>query len=203
MVFFQGVSNFNAYDLAALSAVATEPIEANEARFTVGAMDHDALAYMHANGIVPISYSSLSGGTDYPAVAAVAATHMITPEQVVYAYVSQHNITVVNKSPNDCTCMRSRVLACMLSLRSIVAVQLSTWNPDHIDWMKDDVEIFRVRLSADEMASLDKLQTSPRSCPLDSVLSALVWIHLRQRLCLAQVLAQTAGRMSAKGAQLH
>ena len=97
----QGVSNFNAFDLATLSAVATEPIEANEARFTVGAMDHEALAYMHAHGIVPISYSSLSGGTDHPAVAAVAAAHKITPEQVVYAYVSQHNITVVNISPTS------------------------------------------------------------------------------------------------------
>ena len=92
----QGVSNFNAYDLATLSAVATQPIEANEARFTVGSMDHEALAYMNAHGIVPISYSSLSGGTDHPAVAAVAAAHKITPEQVVYAYVSQHNISVVN-----------------------------------------------------------------------------------------------------------
>lgn len=108
----QGVSNFNAFDLATLSAVATEPIEANEARFTVGAMDHEALAYMHAHGIVPISYSSLSGGTDHPAVAAVAAAHKITPEQVVYAYVSQHNITVVNISPtsHDFT-VRSAILS--------------------------------------------------------------------------------------------
>ena len=94
----QGVSNFNAYDLATLSAVATQPIEANEARFTLGSMDHEALAYMNAHGIVPISYSSLSGGTDHPAVAAVAAAHKITPEQVVYAYVSQHNISVVKRN---------------------------------------------------------------------------------------------------------
>lgn len=92
----QGVSNFNAYDLASLSAVATQPIEANEARFTVGAMDHEALDYMNTHGIVPISYSSLSGGTDHPAVAAIAATHKITAEQVLYAYVAQHNISVVS-----------------------------------------------------------------------------------------------------------
>ena len=92
----QGVSNFNAYDLATLSAFATQPIEANEARFTVGAMDREALDYMNAHDIVPISYSSLSGGTNHPAVAAVAATHSITREQVVYAYVAQHNISVVS-----------------------------------------------------------------------------------------------------------
>jgi diketogulonate reductase-like aldo/keto reductase len=95
VILSQGVSNFNTYDLATLSAVATQPIEANEARFTVGSMDHEALAYMSAHGIVPIGYSALSGGTDHPAVVAVAGAHKITPEQVVYAYVSQHNISVV------------------------------------------------------------------------------------------------------------
>ena len=112
----QGVSNFNAYDLASLSAFATQPIEANEARFTVGAMDREALAYMNAHGIVPISYSSLSGGTDHPAVTAAAAAHKITPEQVVYAYVSQHNISVVNNN-HDCNCspnhpLHSRIAVC-------------------------------------------------------------------------------------------
>ena len=33
-----GVSNFNAHDMAQLNAEAQEPIEANEARFGVGAM---------------------------------------------------------------------------------------------------------------------------------------------------------------------
>ena len=60
-------------------------------------MDYEALAFMRAHGIIPISYSSLSGGTDHPAVAAVAAAHKITPEQVLYTYVSQHNISVVSR----------------------------------------------------------------------------------------------------------
>ena len=41
-----GVSNFNAHDLASLSAVTKEPIEANEAHFGVGVMDFEVLDYM-------------------------------------------------------------------------------------------------------------------------------------------------------------
>jgi hypothetical protein len=77
-----GVSNFNAHDLAALNAVATSPVEANEARFGVGAMDYETLAYMNAHGIVPISYSSLAEGSDHPTVTKVAAAHSVTVEQV-------------------------------------------------------------------------------------------------------------------------
>lgn len=34
-----------------------------------------------------------------------------------------------------------------------------------MNWMEEDVGIFRIRLSPQEMASLDKLQTGQRTCP--------------------------------------
>ena len=48
--------------------------------------------------------------TDHPAVVAVAAARKISTAQVMYAYVSQHNISV-----------------------------LSTFNPTHMDWMTEDI----------------------------------------------------------------
>ena len=131
-----GVSNFNSHDLSALMAVATEPIEANEARFGVGAMDYATLAFMDAHGIIPISYSSLAEGTDHPLVLQVAANHNVTAAQVMYAFVHQHNISV-----------------------------LSSFSLDHLDWMEEDLGIFDIRLSKAELHQLDKVQTGKRSCP--------------------------------------
>jgi diketogulonate reductase-like aldo/keto reductase len=131
-----GVSNFNTLDLSALMAKATEPIEANEARFGVGAMDYEVLAFMEAHSIIPISYSSLAEGTDHSAVIKVAAAHNISAAQVMYAYVSQHNISV-----------------------------LSTFNPNHMNWMQQDVAIFDITLTPTDITELDKIQTGKRSCP--------------------------------------
>ena len=136
-----GVSNFNAHDLATLAATAKEPIEVLEAHFGVGLMDWEVLEYCAAHGIHPVSFSSLSeGSTDlpalHPAVAAVAAAHNVTAEQVMYAYVSAYNATV-----------------------------LSTYDPQHPDWAAQDVGIFEVALAAPELAALDKVTAGKRTCP--------------------------------------
>jgi diketogulonate reductase-like aldo/keto reductase len=131
-----GVSNFNSHDLATLMATATEPIEANEARFGVGAMDYEALDHMGHHGIIPIAYSSLAEGTSHPKVVSIAAAHAVSPEQVMFAYVSQHNISV-----------------------------LSTFNPGHLEWMREDLAIFGVLLTDAEISSLDSIQTGVRTCP--------------------------------------
>ena len=131
-----GVSNFNAHDLKTLSATAKEPIEVLEAHFGVGIMDIETLEYCNAHGIHPVSFSSLSeSSTDLiglkPAVAKVAAAHKISTAEAMYAYVHQKNITV-----------------------------LSSFDPAHPDWVKEDLNIFEVKLTAEEMTSLDKLTGS-------------------------------------------
>lgn len=136
-----GVSNFNTHDLATLSAVAKEPIEVLEAHFGVGVMDFEVLAYANAHNIHPVSYSSLSeGSTDlltlHPAVAKVATAHSITAAQVMYAYVHSKNITV-----------------------------LSTYDPSHPNYVMEDLAIFNIKLSADEIADLNTVTAGKRTCP--------------------------------------
>ena len=135
-----GVSNFNAHDLATLATTAKEPIEVLEAHFGVGIMDFEVLAYAKAHGIHPVSFSSLSeSSTDeaglHAAVAKVAATHGISASEAMYAYVSNHNITV-----------------------------LSSFDPAHMDWMEEDVAALGVRLSAAELAALDQVTPGKRTC---------------------------------------
>ena len=139
-----GVSNFNAHDLAALAAApsTTLPIEVLEAHFGVGLMDFEALAFARAHGIHPVAFSSLSeASTDLPglaaAVAAVAAAHGNVSSVVAsYAYVAAHNITV-----------------------------LSSFDPAHPEWLADDLTVFDVALSAEEVAALDKVTPGRRTCP--------------------------------------
>ena len=103
--------------------------------------DAEVVAYANAHHIHPVSFSSLSmGSTDLPGfkatVGKVAAAHKITSEQVMYAYVHQKNITV-----------------------------LSTFDPQHPDWVKEDLAIFDIQLSAAEMLELDRLTPGKRTCP--------------------------------------
>ena len=112
-----------------------------EAHFAPGMFDAEVVAYANTHDIHPISFSSLSmGSTDLPGLKAtvgkVAAAHKITSEQVMYAYVHQKNITV-----------------------------LSTYDPQHPDWVKEDLAIFDIQLSAAEMLALDKLTPGKRTCP--------------------------------------
>ena len=77
-----GVSNFNAFDLHDLQSWAgrTLPIEANEAHFTVGEIDFEALAYMQVHDIVGIGFSSLAAAVPMNnrcCCAAVAACHAV------------------------------------------------------------------------------------------------------------------------------
>ena len=135
-----GVSNFNAHDLATLAVTAKEPVEVLEAHFGVGIMDFEVLEYTRAHGIHPVSFSSLSeSSTDeaglHAAVAKVASAHGISAPEAMYAYVSNHNITV-----------------------------LSTFDPTHMDWMKEDVGALSVRLSPAEVAALDKVTPGRRTC---------------------------------------
>ena len=53
----------------------------------------------------------------------------------MYAYVYQKNITV-----------------------------LSTYDPQHPDWVKQDLGIFDIKLTASEMSDLDQLTTGNRTC---------------------------------------
>jgi diketogulonate reductase-like aldo/keto reductase len=135
-----GVSNFNTNDLEILSKTAKQPIEVLEAHFGVGIFDFEVVKWARQNNIHPVSFSSLSeGSTDLPGlaptVAKIAATHSINTEQVMYAYVHQKNITV-----------------------------LSSYDPTHPDWVKQDLAIFDIRLSDIEMLALDKLTTGNRTC---------------------------------------
>lgn len=78
---------------------------------------------------MPISFSSLSEGTSkYPAVASIASARKITAAQVMYAYLSNRNISV-----------------------------LSSYDPSHPDWVKEDLAIFGIRLSESEMKQLDAI----------------------------------------------
>lgn len=136
-----GVSNFNTHDLATLSAVAKEPIEVLEAHFGVGLMDFDAIKYCNENNIHPVSYSSLSErSTDLPAlkptVTKIAKAHNVSSIQIMYAYVSMRNITV-----------------------------LSAYDPQHPGYLPEDLAIFDITLTTDEMVALDKLTLGKRSCP--------------------------------------
>jgi len=130
-----GVSNFNAHDMGTLSSVAQEPIEVNEAHFGIGTMDFEALAYMREHSIVPVSFSSLSGGWDHPAIADVAASHQITVQQAMYAYVNNWNISV-----------------------------LSAYDPRHPEYTIQDLKIFNITLSTQEMKALDQVQLGKRTC---------------------------------------
>jgi len=112
-------------------------------------MDFAVIEYANKHDIHPVSFSSLSeSSTDLPglkpAVAKIAAARNLTSEQVMYCYVSAHNITV-----------------------------LSSFDPQHLDWAKQDIAIFdpASSLSPGEIASLDALTGSaasglegPRTC---------------------------------------
>jgi diketogulonate reductase-like aldo/keto reductase len=136
-----GVSNFNSHDLKTLSAVAKYPIEVLEAHFGVGMMDFEVLEYANVNNIHPVSFSSLSdSNTDLPtlplAVTKVATSHNISSTQAMYAYISMRNITV-----------------------------LSSYDPSHPEWLADDLGIFDIKLSKEEMADLDRVTPGKRTCP--------------------------------------
>ncbi len=138
----QGVSNFNVFDLTHLVAVAKEPVEVLEAHFGVGVMDFEVLSFAKAHNIHPVSFSSLSElGTDLstlaPAVNRVAAAHGVSTAQVMYAYVHQHDLTV-----------------------------LSTYDPAHPEYVEQDLAIFNgLTLSDAEMAALDAVTAGKRTCP--------------------------------------
>lgn len=135
-----GVSNFNTFDLSQLLASALEPVEVLEAHFGAGVMDFAVLEFARAHDIHPVSFSSLSeASTDlptlHPAVAPIALAHNVTAAQVMYAYVSSRDITV-----------------------------LSSYSPDHPEYVAQDLAIFGFRLSVDELAALDAVTAGTRTC---------------------------------------
>lgn len=135
-----GVSNFNVFDLTNLVAVAKEPVEVLESHFGVGVMDFEVLEFAKAHNIHPVAYSSLSEkSTDLatlpPAVAKVADAHGVSTVQVMYAYVHQHDVTV-----------------------------LSSYNPDKPKHTEEDLAIFSITLSDAEMAALDAVTPGKRTC---------------------------------------
>eukprot|EP00756_Hemistasia_phaeocysticola_P022963 Hpha_TRINITY_DN15865_c4_g3::TRINITY_DN15865_c4_g3_i2::g.188439::m.188439 len=135
------LSNFNTHDLQALMAVAESPIEVLEAHFGVGLMDYEVIQYARTHHIQPVAFSSSSQlNTDLPnlttTLAAIGAVHNITAHQVMYAYVRAYNITV-----------------------------LSTFDPNHPEWATEDVAIFNITLSTDELRTLDALTLGKRTCP--------------------------------------
>lgn len=136
-----GVSNFNTHNLKTLAKTAQEPIEVLEAHFGVGIFDFEVVEFANTHGIHPVSFSSLSPtSTDlhglHPTITKVSAAHNITPEQVMYAYVAAKNITV-----------------------------LSSFDPAHPKWLADDIAIFGVTLTSDEMTELDRVTPGKRTCP--------------------------------------
>jgi len=136
-----GVSNFNAHDLSMLLATAVEPVEVLEAHFGVGLMDFETLAFANAHNIHPVAFSSLSEmNTDHPtlrpAVDKIAAAHNITTAQALYAYVHSYNITV-----------------------------LSSFSTSHPEYTAQDLAIFGIQLTADEVSALDAVTSGKRSCP--------------------------------------
>lgn len=136
-----GVSNFNTHDLATLMTKAKEPIEVLEAHFGVGMMDFEVMEFAKANSIHLVAYSSTSEkSTDLPKLTPtlnkVAADHNVTTTQVLYAYVYQKNITV-----------------------------LSSYDPTHSEWLAEDIGIFDIQLSAEEMKELDEVTPGKRTCP--------------------------------------
>jgi len=141
-----GVSNFNRHDLATLLASGLEePIEVLEAHFGVGLMDFEVLEFANAHRIHPVAFASLSQrGTDltglHAAVGAVAAAHAISEVQAMYAYVLAYNVTVISscfhpENPSRCAA-----------------------------YYVQDLATFDVVLSADEIASLDRLTPGKRTC---------------------------------------
>jgi diketogulonate reductase-like aldo/keto reductase len=134
-----GVSNFNTHDLRVLLKTATRPVEVLEAHFGVGLMDFEVLDFANQHSIHPVAFSSLSETStdlDLSPVAKIAAAHNATTTQIMYSYVATQNITV-----------------------------LSSYDPQHPEWLADDMSIFDIKLSADDMDTLDQLTAGKRSCP--------------------------------------
>lgn len=139
-----GVSNFNTHDLETLLRTAVEPVEVIEAHFGVGVMDFELLEFARAHHIHPIAFAALSeANTDHPslhpAVAAVAAAHSISNAQVMYRYVLQRNISVISscfhpEAPSRCAA-----------------------------YYAQDLAVFDVTLSADEMGALDVITEGRRT----------------------------------------
>ena len=131
-----GVSNFDAADLSLLLAVATEPIAVNEAHFAVGVMDWETIALCREHNISLVSFSSLSAG--------VPISH-----PTVGAVAARHNAT------------NGQVMLRYVSQHGI-SVLSSFTNPKYLD---EDIGMFEISLSDQDMAELDALQTGKRTCP--------------------------------------
>lgn len=137
-----GVSNFNTRELRRLSAVAVHPPEVLEAHFGAGVMDFEVLAYAREHHIHINAFSSLSmKNTDHPTLNAVvegvANSRGLAPAQVLMAYVANYGLTVLT------SCFR--MAKCP-------------------GYYAQDLAVFDVRLSADEMAALDNLTLGKRTC---------------------------------------
>ena len=156
-----GVSNFNKHDLQALLRTAVEPVEVIEGHFGVGLMDYELLEFARIHRIHPIAFASLSEAhTDHralpPAVAAVAAAHGLSTVQVMYAYVLQRNISVISscfhpEAPSRCAA-----------------------------YYAQDLALFDVTLSADEMGALDAITEGTRTatdCYTDECQACAAALH--------------------------
>jgi diketogulonate reductase-like aldo/keto reductase len=134
-----GVSNFNTHDLTTLLTTVKEPVEVLEAHFGVGLMDFEVIEFAKKNSIHPVAFSSTSEKNtdlDLSTVTKIATAHNISDIQVMYAYVHQNDITV-----------------------------LSSYDPHHPEWVTEDLDIFNIKLTTDEMGALDKVTLGKRTCP--------------------------------------
>ena len=137
-----GVSNFNTHELRRLSAVAVHPPEVLEAHFGAGVMDFEVLAYAREHHIHINAFSSLSmKNTDHPTLNAVveglATSRGLAPAQVLMAYVANYGLTVLTSCFHMAKCP---------------------------GYYAQDLAVFDVRLSVDEMAALDNLTLGKRTC---------------------------------------
>lgn len=140
-----GVSNFNAHDLATLMTTAREPIEVLEAHFGLGMMDFEVLDFAREHNIHAVGFASLSEfSTDHPTLktttSRIAAAHGISMVQTNYAYLRHHGITVLSSCFHDAAkCAK---------------------------YYADDLAIFDVTLTTDEVTELDGVTTSQgkRTC---------------------------------------
>lgn len=104
-----GVSNFRITDLELLLASASHPPACNQIELHPYFTQPDIRAYCRERGIQIVSYSPLGTGTwsgipaerkpvADPTIAAIAATHGVTPAQVILRWNQQHGWVPIPKS---------------------------------------------------------------------------------------------------------
>jgi diketogulonate reductase-like aldo/keto reductase len=127
----QGVSNYNADQLAALKTTTTKPA-LNQCRMGVDFHDDTTIAYCQKNNIYYESYDALKGcpSTD-SRVKAIAAAHSKTTYQICLRWVLERGCVVAAGTGNDPTTVGQ--------------------------YAKENLDIYGWSLTADEIATLNKI----------------------------------------------